>query len=147
MSVFTESEWLIGSSTTTLTLTASFQDSTKTPTVAGFEQLNYVIIYTPGANTRNLTVRIETNFKNTGWGAVQKGVDASPGSGIIATTVYDNEFVLPGAVAATTYIKSIPVAAGFGQDVVTRVRVKEDGAGDFGTVKVLLSKYTQTVQG
>lgn len=122
----------LGSNATPLTLTASDQTSTTVVTKNSSKMVLYVE-YTPAENSRNLTVTIEFGDDNGNWFPLTVGYDAAVSGGNVNTTLNTNKFIIPGTTASTTYPRRYAFEIG---DKLARVKVKEDGAGTFGTAYV-----------
>ena len=136
--------YVIGSASAATTLTASYVGATTVP-IGGMSQAVLYCVYTPKAaqSNRNMSVKVEFSFDaGTTWVPLSKGADAAVASNIIVTTVYDNDFTMAGATGGTQYEQRIPISIGeygVGEQPLIRVQVKEDGADNFGTAKVVLA--------
>jgi len=116
---------IIGTSTSAVTLTADYADNTVTLATGVFDVLVLYAFYTPGENTREMSIQVEGSADSTNF--AQKVIFKDEITGI--SNMLQHVAVVEGATGGTTYKRRYVIKTA---DNFIRVSIKEDGSANFG---------------
>ena len=121
--------YAIGSAALAATLTATYTDNTYNFKTDGIDYMTIYVTYTPAENARNAYIQLEGAPTESDFFLRTALLDDGAGG----STLLTHTASIVGTTAGTAYKKryEVPIA-----DKFTRISVKEDGAGTFGTVTV-----------
>ena len=146
----TFTNFLCGTDSTSQTLTASYVAGDGYGNTGGKYSGTLIISYTPAANLRNAYAILQFSYDGgTNWYDYARGEDATGATGEKVTTVFTQVYCIKGTTAGETYTRRFEVPLGDGgfdeknefKPCMTRLKVKEDGTTDFGTIKAVFQSF------